>query len=358
VGARISEARDPRLALAAATIALIAAGCGSAVLGRARIAGPRAVAAHLGDARDFSAATYLDVPASVAWNATYTAVAERVSIASATYASRTIESRWIYAEPAVEPGVATQRRVRHLVSFRGTSIADYAVDVRTEVEERRREQCAEASAWAPVAGAPVNATAEPELVRATTAALDAARALSASDLTFVGTRDEVLADVSAVVGPRWGFAPADRIEFPLESGARTTTSEDATQNVTVEVSSSLTVDAEVRPDGIGLSVAGRLRWRAESGDEGTRWFDGDGNAVAGDFYARLAERRPPVTVRIADATPLEGSSPAPVELTLASPPPRLTGPYVFSPRLVIVSRLGPDGFEWDAGPQILSALVE
>jgi hypothetical protein len=307
----------------------------------ARSAAPQALAAHLQGSRPFSVTAFVEVPPSAAWNAVYSAVAARAPIAAASFANRRIDTDWMTETPTVEPGRTSQRRTRHHIQLNGSTARDFSATVTTEIQERTRGQCEEAGAWTAASASP-----DPSFQAATAEAIRGLGNLATSELTFPGTTDEVLSDVGSIVLSRWGYAATDRVGFPLAGGTRLTIFDDSNAGIRLEVGSSVAVAAAPRTDGVGLLVEGRLRWRGESGDDGTRWFDEDAASIVADFFARIADRRRPVTVQIAEVTPLEATSPSAAETELPRPAAVLAGNYNLFATSIAVGP-PPGSSDWD-----------
>jgi hypothetical protein len=334
-------------------VMVIATGCGPSLMERARVVAPNAVAAHLDGSRaGFDSAEYVDTPPAVAWNRMVDAVRSQAPIESSSYSNRALTTHWLYEQPRVNDGTATQRRVRYRVRLLGHDTLSFRAQVETETEARHRETCTEPSPWS----RGTTDAAEPLSARVRDTLSQTAR-VPHSALRFSGPPEQVEQALREALAERgYAFAPSSADDEWRET-------EHPGENVTVAVRSSVRArvyaadDAPESRPAAHVELTARVEWRGQHQTELTEWVSWPSDALIADVLARLADRARPERITLRDEPPLEVRDPERVAMDLPPPPDPLRGRYQLSIPMLVAPPRDPGGREWDEVAAVLGDLV-
>jgi hypothetical protein len=316
----------------------------------------QAVESHLRDRVAFDPSVFLELPPSTAWNAAVNAARKEAALASADFNSRVMLTTWRY-ETKVEAGLATQLRRREFITLSGNDARSYGASVRTEAESRTRNQCRAPTTWS--AGPPSSPTVGPKVAQT----LEQLRAIPASEFIFPLRESELLPVVEDLAVRSYGLSPAEQgVAFPLAAGWRETTLLGGKDEATILVRSTFKVAPKVAADGTQLVLEPRVQWRAERGEDGTKWVEVTspdvGSRVVADFFGRLSQRVRPVVLARPAEEPLAVSGDRAEEPELPLPPPNLYAAYTLKVLSVTAPLTTPQGGSWDPAMVALGTLVE
>ncbi len=312
-------------------------------------AAPVALERYLNELDEFDPSKYVEADASVAWNRLFHAL-ETMPLNRTDFASRTIETHWVYQPYEALPGLNIQRRSRWVVHLVGSSVRDYRVSVEAIAEERSRKTCQGPTGWqsAPTSGDGKQAGLQ--------AVLDSIARVPLDSFVFPVGEEELLGALIDVLVREWGLARhRGGLKFPLRSGWRTESY--PTGEVSVEVRGSVLVRPVPKDAGLSVAVVTHVEHRGvDSEGATTPWEPSEEVApMSSHLFAKLSEQIAPRVV-IDEGPPLARVDPAPIPPDLPEPPDPLRGEYFLQIHAVSAPLTKPSGENWDAGALLAQVL--